>query len=152
MGCQRLGERTVVDKHAGIDVPVNRVRGEVDGGDEDLPVVLEDRPGAVTRVDGTWVTADVWTPGAGPVPLEVRGEAACDRVGCRGVAVPELDANEQRQCVNWVTRLVDGRSSPIPHTLARPGDHRLVTRLTRVNRKVASDSRDTRTSSPGCAR
>ena len=49
-------------------------------------------PGGVARVDGTWIGVDVWTPGTRPVPLEVRGEADGDRVGCRRIAMPEFDA------------------------------------------------------------
>ena len=158
VGCESLGESPVADEDACLDVPVECIRGEVRGGDEDLLVVVDDRlgvehrPWAITRVDGTWVVVDVRTAGTGPVPLEVRGEADGDRVGCRRIAMPEFDAGELLQRVNLVTRLVNGRSSPFPHMPSGPGDHRLGTRLTRVNRKVASDRRDTRTSSPGCAR
>ena len=158
MQCEGLGQCAVADQDASLYVPVECIRGEVRGGDEDLLVVVddclgvEDRPGGVARVDGTWVVVDVRTAGTGPVPLEVRGEADGDRVGCRRIAMPEFDAGELLQRVNLVTRLVNGRSSPFPHMPSGPGDHRLGTRLTRVNRKVASDRRDTRTSSPGCAR
>ena len=51
MGCKRLGEGPVADEDACLDVPVECIRGEVRGGDEDLLVVLDDGPGAVTWVD-----------------------------------------------------------------------------------------------------
>ena len=47
-----------------LDVPVERIRGEVGRCDEDLIVVVDDRlgmkhrSGAVTCVDGTWVAVD----------------------------------------------------------------------------------------------
>ena len=75
-----------------LDVPVERIRGEGGRRDEDLVVVVDarlgmkHRPGAVTRVDGAWVVVDVWTPGTRAVPLEICGEAPCDRVGSGGVA------------------------------------------------------------------
>ena len=64
-----LGEGPVADKETSLNVPVQRLRGEVGGGDEDLLVVvddrlgMEDRPGAITRVDGTWIEVDVIYPG-----------------------------------------------------------------------------------------
>ena len=79
-----LGEEPVADKDACLGVPVERIRGEVGGGDEDLLVVVddglgvEDHPGGVARVDGTWVVVDKGTSGPRPVPLEVRGEADGD--------------------------------------------------------------------------
>ena len=158
MRSERLCQCPVADQDACLDVPVERIRGEIGGRDEGQLVVLddglgvEDCPGDVNRVNGTWVVEDVWTADASTVPREDRGEAAGDRVRGRRIAMPELNAREQLQCVNWVTRLVVSRSSPFPHMPARPVDHRLVTRLTRVNRTVASDGRETRTSSPGCAR
>lgn len=64
-----LGEGPVADEDACLDVPVECIRGEVRGGDEDLLVVVDDRlgvdhrPGAVIRVDGTWVVLDICAPG-----------------------------------------------------------------------------------------
>ena len=55
---ERLGEGPVADKQPGLDVPFKGLRGEVRGRDEHLLVVVddrlgvEDRPGAVTWVDG----------------------------------------------------------------------------------------------------
>ena len=55
---ERLGEGPVADKQPGLDVPFKGLRGEVGRGHEYLLVVVddrlgvEDRPGAVTWVDG----------------------------------------------------------------------------------------------------
>ena len=46
-----LGECPVADQDACLDVPVECIRGEVGGLDEDLVVVVDDGPGAVTWVD-----------------------------------------------------------------------------------------------------
>jgi hypothetical protein len=62
---ERLGKCAVADKEAGLDVSVERRWGELGGRDEELLVVvddglgMEDRPGAITRVDGTWAVVDV---------------------------------------------------------------------------------------------
>lgn len=58
VGCKRLGEGPVADEDACLDVPVECIRGEVRGGDEDLLVVVDDRLGVE---DG---------PGPSPVSTE----------------------------------------------------------------------------------
>ena len=69
VGCESLGEGPVADKQPGLDVPFKGLRGEVGRRDEDQLVVvddglgMEDRPGAITRVDGTWIEVDVIYPG-----------------------------------------------------------------------------------------
>ena len=66
---ERLGEGPVADEKSGFNVPDQRLRGEVGRRDEDQLVVvddglgMEDRPGAITRVDGTWIEVDVIYPG-----------------------------------------------------------------------------------------
>ena len=58
MVCESLCEGPVADKQPGLDVPFKGLRGEVGRGHEYLLVVVddrlgvEDRPGAVTWVDG----------------------------------------------------------------------------------------------------
>ena len=42
IGREGLGEGSVADKDACLDVPVERIRGEIGGGDERLFVVLDD--------------------------------------------------------------------------------------------------------------
>ena len=102
-----MGKETLADQDTCLDVPLDSIRGQVCGGDEDLLDVVDDRhgvehrPGAVTRVDGAWVVVDVRTAGTGPVPLEVRGEADGDGVGCRRIAVPALDIQEHRDGHPW---------------------------------------------------
>ena len=64
-----MGEGPVADKDACLGGSVERIRGEVGRRDEDLLAVLddclgvEDGPGAITRVDGTWIEVDVIYPG-----------------------------------------------------------------------------------------
>ena len=65
IGREGLGEEPVADKDACLDVPVERLRGEVGRRDEHSLAVLDDGlgmddgPGGVARVDGTWAVVDV---------------------------------------------------------------------------------------------
>ena len=56
-----LGQCAVADQEPSLNVSVERIRGEVGGGDDGLGV--KDGPGAVTRVDGTWVVVHVRSQG-----------------------------------------------------------------------------------------
>ena len=64
-----LGQCAAADQEPRLNVPVERIRGEIGGGDERLFVVLDDGlgvkdgPWAVTRVDGTWVVVHVRSQG-----------------------------------------------------------------------------------------
>ena len=69
MGRERLGEGPVADQETSLDVQLQRLRREVRGRHKNLLAVLddglgvEDCPGAVIRVDGTWVVVDVRSQG-----------------------------------------------------------------------------------------
>ena len=62
---ERLGEGPVADQEPGFNVPDRRLRSEVGRREEELLVVVddglgvEDCPGGVARVDGTWAVVDV---------------------------------------------------------------------------------------------
>ena len=97
IGRDGLGEGTVADQDACLDVPVERIRGEVRGGDEDLLVVVddglgvEDGPWAIALVDGTWhmptlrVSASSWYVRRRHLPSNSRspGCSACHSRGRR---------------------------------------------------------------------
>ena len=69
IGRDGLGEGTVAYQEPGLNIPGQGIRREVRGRHKNLLAVLddglgvEDCPGAVIRVDGTWVVVDVRSQG-----------------------------------------------------------------------------------------
>ena len=69
IGRDGLGEGTVAYQEPCLDIPGQGIRREVRGRHKNLLAVLddglgvEDCPGAVIRVDGTWVVVDVRSQG-----------------------------------------------------------------------------------------